>query len=491
VIEGAIKRPSQHSKRGGNAPAKTVRASPKRLLQREDIMRRLKWRKGTTTAVVIACLALVGLLGLGYWALSMAAPLQAPAPAFVVHEWGTFLSVQGSDGGAMGSMIESEEKLPEFVRERALDGRNLMAFTGKMETPVTYFYTDKPMTAQVRVDMPGGLLTHWYPAVKEFGPPTKTPKGLVSAKESFLDWGTIELIPDRPGVFPKLPSGEFAKLQNYKLVYGDNTWRFARHTDSAFVRVTGRPVTRKEGEVEKFLFYRGLSTFEMPLKVVSGGRREADESRLLHLRNTGDQPLQGLFAIEVNQWQIRYASLDDLPGGESRTIRHVYDEKNVDNGFLGEWMHLDDGIWRVKRAVADRLVKAGLYRAEAEAMVNTWEHSYFKTQGFRFLYILPRQTVDNVIPIHITPKPDELARVMVGRVEVLTPEKERSIEEAVLLTASKDEKKAQEGRNVLGTLGRLHDPVLLRVAATSNDGLVKTQVAALLKERQEKAEKER
>jgi hypothetical protein len=31
----------------------------------------------------------------------------------------------------------------------------------KMETPVTYFYTDRPMTAFVKVDMPRGLLTHW------------------------------------------------------------------------------------------------------------------------------------------------------------------------------------------------------------------------------------------------------------------------------------------------------------------------------------------
>jgi hypothetical protein len=431
--------------------------------------------KGTVTLIVVACLALAGVLGLGYWAMSPAAPLHARAPEFVVHEWGTFLSVQGSDGGAMGSMIESEEKLPDFVRERRLDGANPMRFNGKMETPVTYFYTDKPMTVQVRVDMPEGLLTHWYPAVKEFGPPTKTPKGSPSPKASFLDWSAIELIPDRPGVF--------SKLKNYRWIHGDSTWRFARQTDSAFVRVPKRPMTREEGEFEKFLFYRGLSTFEMPLKVVSNGQREEDGSRSLLLRNTGDQPLRGLFAIEVNPWQVRFAALDDLPGGEMRTVRYIHDEKNLDSGFLSEWLPMDDGVWRIKRAVADSLVKAGLYRAEAEAMVNTWEHSYFKTQGLRFLYILPRSTVDNVIPIRIVPKPDELARVMVGRVEVLTPEKEKSIEEAVWLTVSKDAKKAEQGRNVLATLGRLHDPVLLRVAATSTDAFFKSQVARLIEAR--------
>jgi hypothetical protein len=438
--------------------------------------------KGTPALVALACLGVAGLLGLGYWATSPAAPVKAPPPAFVVHEWGTFLSVQGSDGGAMGSMIESEEQLPDFVRSRDLDGRNPLGFNSKMETPVTYFYTDKPMKVRVRVDMPEGLLTHWYPAVKEFGPPRVTPKGSPSPKGSHLDWDTFELIPDRPGVF--------SKLQNYKQVYmvhGENTWRFARQTDSAFVRIPGRPHTRPEGEVEKFLFYRGLSTFDMPLKVISSGPLDEAGSRPIVLRNTApEQALRGLFAIQSNGWQIRYAALDDIPGGESRNLRFSVSSKDDAGGFLSEWMPMDDGVWRVKAALADSLVKNGLYRREAEAMVNTWEHSYFHTQGLRFLYVLPRSTVDQVIPIHISPKPDELVRVMVGRVEVLTPETEKAITEAVRLTASKDEKKTQEGMNVLATLGRLHDPVLRRVAATSDDDLVKTQVEALIKARKPK-----
>jgi hypothetical protein len=36
-----------------------------------------------------------------------------------IHEWGTFLSVQGSDGATLGGMVDPEENLPRFVRERA------------------------------------------------------------------------------------------------------------------------------------------------------------------------------------------------------------------------------------------------------------------------------------------------------------------------------------------------------------------------------------
>jgi hypothetical protein len=75
----------------------------------------------------------------------------------------------------------------------------------------------------------------------------------------------------------------------------------------------------------------------------------------------------------------------------------------------------------VKESVAAALVQAGLYPKEARAMVNTWEKSYFKTKGLRVLYIVPRPLVDAIFPLHVKPMPQELARVMLGRIEVLTP----------------------------------------------------------------------
>src|SRR5262245_16796040 len=148
-------------------------------------------------------LASAGLLlaGLGLWVVPAPAsppspnPPRVPAPpatsGLIVHEWGTFLSVQGSDGATLGGMVDSEEKLPLFVRERDLIGRNRACLFQKMETPVTYFYTDRPMTAEVKVDMPRGLLTHWFPAVQAFGPPG--PKAKSAAPGSFLDWGKVRM----------------------------------------------------------------------------------------------------------------------------------------------------------------------------------------------------------------------------------------------------------------------------------------------------------
>src|SRR5262249_48390449 len=275
-------------------------------------------------------------LGLLVFALAVFAgpPLDVPKPdpdlgKLIVHEWGTFLSVQGSDGQTLGGMIESEERLPNFVRERALDGRNRACLNSKMETPVTYFYVDRPRTVQVRVDMPRGLLTHWYPAVQTFGPTanhafTADPNvdDRTTSGNSFLDWGTVEQVPDsRAEIGPNMP------IPRFKSVRADDTWRFARQTDAAFVGqqkgantpqcviatkkgqvFTGSVVRSTEtewvlrdaserdvvipladieekvlvrdgrtarvlpqGEREKFLFYRGLGALDLPLEVRSSG----------------------------------------------------------------------------------------------------------------------------------------------------------------------------------------------------------------------------
>src|SRR5262249_19505251 len=147
------------------------------------------------------------------------------------------------DGATLGGMVASEEVLPHFVRERSLGGWNRVYFTQKAETPVTYFYTDRPRTVQVRVDMPEGLLTHWSPPVTSFGPPATTrqlPDGNLITEYSktplpggsFLDWGQFDLIPDtrlqppQPGTATPAP----------RPVGRDDTWRYARETDAALVR---------------------------------------------------------------------------------------------------------------------------------------------------------------------------------------------------------------------------------------------------------------
>ena len=63
-------------------------------------------------------------------------------------------------------------------------------------------------------------------------------------------------------------------------------------------------------------------------------------------------------------------------------------------------------------------------------MVETWADSWF-TEGSRVLYIVPRATVDSLLPLTIAPAPVEIQRVFVGRVEVLSPRTKETLKHAL------------------------------------------------------------
>ena len=92
-----------------------------------------------------------------------------PKPAkLIVHEWGTFTNFAGSDGAYLDYRPSIGSDLPGFVFDRDKQNVlqrtiNIASFTkvslysrSRMETPVTYFYTDEPMALKVRVDFPQG-----------------------------------------------------------------------------------------------------------------------------------------------------------------------------------------------------------------------------------------------------------------------------------------------------------------------------------------------
>ena len=106
------------------------------------------------------------------------------------------------------------------------------------------------------------------------------------------------------------------------------------------------------------------------------------------------------------------------------------------------------------------LCSEGLYRREAEAMVKTWEDSWFAEDGVRVLYLLPRDWTDRTLPLSIRPAPKELVRVMVGRAEVLTPAFEKTLADEVT-KAGNNERDAKERLSAeLRKLGRFAQPAL-------------------------------
>ena len=79
------------------------------------------------------------------------AGLKYPGHGFIVHEWGTNTIVVGSDGSLQRGLHHEEEDLPGFVYDRIKAGSaagSPSVVLSKMETPVTYFYSDKPRSTR-------------------------------------------------------------------------------------------------------------------------------------------------------------------------------------------------------------------------------------------------------------------------------------------------------------------------------------------------------
>jgi hypothetical protein len=100
------------------------------------------------------------------------------------------------------------------------------------------------------------------------------------------------------------------------------------------------------------------------------------------------------------------------------------------------------------------LAASGLYRKEAEAMVRTWQDSWFE-EGTRLFYIAPAQVVTNTLPLTISPPASEVQRVFVGRVELVTAATKHDVLDAL-----------QTGNTgVLKAYGRFLEPIADRIAA--------------------------
>ncbi len=89
-------------------------------------------------------------------------------------------------------------------------------------------------------------------------------------------------------------------------------------------------------------------------------------------------------------------------------------------------------------------------------MVETWRDSWFE-DGLRLLYIVPRSSIDEVLPLEITPAPANTARVFVGRIEIITPAIVAEVKAGVLA----------RDRAPIAKYGRFLKPILSRIVATS------------------------
>lgn len=364
-----------------------------------------------------------------------------------IHEWGTFTSLQDESGRALGGINTDDEPVPKFVHGVPLAIQPQTQFpqvggkgfqflhpdvTLRLETPVIYFHPPAGApdgeTANVKVKFRGGWLTEFYP------------NGVSDAPAQTN--GVFQFVPLGSDTTGHLAWNDLQIGGNWPLVgTSARVWTSPRNVRAALVRAA-------TGESEKFLFYRGVGHLDAPLRI----SRDDDNGELLFhsqlegLSVNGPLKVQSLWLVDIQpDGKIAFRTLPSMQLDSdsnkilTRTLAsfptHNFSAANFD---------------KLKASLKSALISEGLYDDEAQALLNTWQVSYFKSPGLRVFFIVPRAWTDYYLPLQIS-LPADIRRVMVGRIELVTSEQRNILRQLAGLSQGTIEKQALQLLNELQT----------------------------------------
>jgi hypothetical protein len=254
------------------------------------------------------------------------------------------------------------------------------------------------------------------------------PQGNTRQWQWQIRWSNVEIAPGAKEVLPSEP--------------GESHYYAARDTDAAPVSVSNQQ--------EKFLFYRGIAGFAPPIAATV-----ARDGSIAVVQKTAE-PIDTFVLFERRDGRFGY-----------RVVSTNSSELRLERPML------TGTIESLRNDLREMLTKRGLYPREAAAMVETWRDSWFE-EGTRLFYFLPQATVDGILPIDIDPKPANLTRVFVGRMEVVTPEMETDVAAAI----------RANDQAALRKYGRFLEPISqmveARLKATHDEGKVGNALSALV-----------
>ena len=374
-------------------------------------------KRHKATALLCVCFGLAFFGAARFGLLNVQASVGEP---LVVHEWGTFTSVQNSQGENLHGYFINSEPVPPFVHTvghliQPLRGifsepdlsQHLCAnpkcillqqhpdIVMRLETPVIYFYPPQsaqlPLSLNVNVGMLGGWLTEFYPRAETNITTDDVQIGHALKKDFIgtLSWKDLQIGGNGSG--PETT---------------DKVWLAPRNTRSALVQTDA-------GESEKYLFYRGVANVESPLRVsldnntlVIGGAELS-----WHFRHA-DAHIHKLWLVDIDP--TGNLAFSDIP-----QIDNAADLKTTVSvpAHFNRKDYAAENLQKLEQAMHAALVREGLFADEATAMLETWEEAYFKAPGTRVFFLVPRPWVDHYLPLDIS-VPAKIERVMVGRIEL-------------------------------------------------------------------------
>ncbi len=380
------------------------------------------------------------------------------AEPLVIHEWGTFTSLQDEQGRTIGGLNVDEESLPEFVHDLypiPIGSSRIVPPTGfskgvtvgnptvtmRLETPVIYVHLPPGQTSatfDLTAEFHGGFLSQFYPLAEASvnrRPLRWQDVTYANTVDGKLTHYTVrELHVQNPSTngtaawqrweAPALTSSTSSTL----------TWRGVRVGGPDAAPTTTSPVwlapravdaanLSVDGEHERYLFYRGLAHLDAPLVV-----RRSDDGQSLRVRprvpDLAPETVPRLWLADLRgDGTAAFHSVDPA-------IHHlrVQDESafsDIPATFTAS-EYSAERLTALRQELHAALVAEGLFADEAQALLDTWQVSYFKAAGQRLFFLVPREWTDRVLPLTLS-TPATITRAMVGRIEVVSPTQRQAL----------------------------------------------------------------
>jgi len=338
-----------------------------------------------------------------------------------VHEWGTITTRHLPGGEPEGRLnhIKKSEVLPAFVHHFEPEGTQMsplrksietdgrLDVTMRLETPVIYFHLPEGEqfldSFDVKVDFRGGVINEFYPNGK---PSVALDLDRVKSKS-------------QAGLLKKWDGKQLGTLVKSSLEWNGlhltHSFKFpctAKEVWLAPRRVKSSNVVNAEGEVERYLFYRGVANlnalFQTSLK---RSRVSLWSPLILHW-------MPGKSMIVPKVWVLDSNELGEMAFTEQANISIRKDQATTRLWTVEPFKEKDysyANVGKLRKSMKQTLIDQGLFEDEANAMLETWRDSYFMEYGTRVFYIVPGDWVDYHLPLDIS-VPHKLTRVYLGKI---------------------------------------------------------------------------
>lgn len=306
-----------------------------------------------------------------------AAPPSAVA-SFDLHEWG-LIDVAANGSAELAAGPGSPASIPEPTPDRPIHVRKPVLYAHLVDGAASVAFA-------LRADVPGGRIVESWPEAAVSG--------------GSIRWSSLEV--RTCGATRRAPSRDAssacASLDGVCEVVELPRYA-ARDADCLFAD--------SRALAHDLLFYRAdLPRLALPISV----SRRADRS--LEVRAEAAIADASLVRIVRDRGQLRVVHVERPAAGESQSIPLPVDL--VDPRAESARLH-------------DTVVSLGLSPGEAQAFVDAWSSELFDSHATHagtpalddvLLYFLAEPTIEGIAPINAAPRPRELRRVWLVRVEI-------------------------------------------------------------------------